>query len=405
MAVPVAEVEMPELDLDPVTWEEQRQLALGLLENGNWIARTPLGYVITRYDDATAMLRDGRWYSAIGLIADMQGYDDPDFRQRSSRNILAMEGDEHHRLRRLVGPAFTPKSAERLRPFMAEVIDELLDPVCAQGSAEFVSQVCEPYPIPIICEMLGAPREDWKLFGRLATDIFRIFNGNLHRDGPAIVAAQNEMEAYMTALIAERRAAPRDDLLSDLIAVSEAGDRLSTEELLSLANSLLLAGTDTTRNQLACAVALFAQHPDQLRLLADDLSQAPGAVEEVMRYLGAIRGTARYASEPITYRDIEFPANTFIFPSLVGANYDGEKFVEPTDFDITRRSGTPHMTFGSGIHHCLGAFLARAELQEAFKAIARRMPNLRLDGNVEWKPLSNGIWGPAVLRVRFTPGH
>ncbi|WP_419921067.1 cytochrome P450 [Candidatus Poriferisodalis sp.] len=405
MAVPVAEVEMPELDLDPVTWEEQRQLALGLLENGNWIARTPLGYVITRYDDATAMLRDGRWYSAIGLIADMQGYDDPDFRQRSSRNILAMEGDEHHRLRRLVGPAFTPKSAERLRPFMAEVIDELLDPICAQGSAEFVSQVCEPYPIPIICEMLGAPREDWKLFGRLATDIFRIFNGNLHRDGPAIVAAQNEMEAYMTALIAERRAAPRDDLLSDLIAVSEAGDRLSTEELLSLANSLLLAGTDTTRNQLACAVALFAQHPEQFRVLADDPLRAPGAVEEVMRYLGAIRGTARYASEPITYRDIEFPANTFIFPSLVGANYDGEKFVEPTDFDITRRSGTPHMTFGSGIHHCLGAFLARAELQEAFKAIARRMPNLQLDGEVEWKPLSNGIWGPAVLPIRFTPGH
>ena len=405
MAVPVADVEMPELDLDPATWEEQRQLALGLLENGNWIARTPLGYVITRYDDATAMLRDDRWYSAIGLIADMQGYDDPDFRRRSSRNILAMEGAEHHRIRRLVGPAFTPKSAERLRPFMAEVIDELLDPVCAQGSAEFVSAVCEPYPIPIICEMLGAPREDWKLFGRLATDIFRIFNGNLLRDGPAIVAAQNEMEAYMTALIAERRAAPRDDLLSDLIAVSDAGDRLSTEELLSLANSLLLAGTDTTRNQLACAVALFAQHPEQFRLLAVDPSLAPGAVEEVMRYLGAIRGTARYASEPITYRDIEFPANTFIFPSLVGANHDSEKFVEPTDFDITRRSGTPHMTFGSGIHHCLGAFLARAELQEAFKAIARRMPNLRLDGEVEWKPLSNGIWGPAVLPIRFTPGH
>ena len=405
MAVPVADVEMPELDLDPATWEEQRQLALGLLENGNWIARTPLGYVITRYDDATAMLRDDRWYSAIGLIADMQGYDDPDFRRRSSRNILAMEGAEHHRIRRLVGPAFTPKSAERLRPFMAEVIDELLDPICAQGSAEFVSEVCEPYPIPIICEMLGAPREDWKLFGRLATDIFRIFNGNLLRDGPAIVAAQNEMEAYMTALIAERRAAPRDDLLSDLIAVSDAGDRLSTEELLSLANSLLLAGTDTTRNQLACAVALFAQHPEQFRLLAVDPSLAPGAVEEVRRYLGAIRGTARYASEPITYRDIEFPANTFIFPSLVGANHDSEKFVEPTDFDITRRSGTPHMTFGSGIHHCLGAFLARAELQEAFKAIARRMPNLRLDGEVEWKPLSNGIWGPAVLPIRFTPGH
>ena len=123
-----------------------------------------------------------------------------------------------------------------------------------------------------------------------------------------------------------------------------------------------MAGTDTTRNQLACAVALFAQHPDQFEMLAADQSLVPGAVEEVMRYLGAIRGTARYASKPITYRDIEFPANTFIFPSLVGANHDGEKFAAPADFDITRRSGTPHLTFGSGIHYCLGAFLARAEL-------------------------------------------
>lgn len=405
MAVPVADVDMPELELDPVTWQQQRRLAIDLLEAGDWIARTPLGYVITRYDDATAMLRDGRWHSAIGLIAEMQGYDNPDFKERSARNILAMEGDEHHRIRRLVGPAFTPKSAERLRPFMAEVVDELLDPICARGSAEFVGEVCEPYPIPIICELLGAPREDWKLFGRLATDIFRIFNGNLNRDGPVIAAAQDEMYAYMTNLIAERRAAPRDDLLSDLIAIEEAGDRLSTDEMLSLANSLLLAGTDTTRNQLACAVALFAQHPEQFQLLADNPSLAPGAVEEVMRYLGAIRGTARYASEPIIYRDIEFPANTFIFPSLVGANHDGEKFAEPTDFDITRRSGTPHMTFGSGIHHCLGAFLARAELQEAFKAITKRLPDLQLDGEVEWKPLANGIWGPAVLPIRFTPGH
>ena len=119
---------------------------------------------------------------------------------------------------------------------MAEVINELLDPVCERGSAEFVEEVCEPYPIPIICELLGAPRDDWQLFSRLATDIFRIFNRNLQRDGPAIAAAQDEMETYMTALIAERRAAPREDLLTDLIEAEEAGDRLSTEEMLSLAN-------------------------------------------------------------------------------------------------------------------------------------------------------------------------
>ncbi|MCY4517745.1 MAG: cytochrome P450 [Acidimicrobiaceae bacterium] len=405
MAVPVAEVEMPEIGLDADASEAQRRAALTDLAARTWIARTPLGYVITRHADVTAMLRDRRWFSAIGLIAQMQGVDDPEWNRRSGQNILGMEGDEHQRLRRLVGPAFTPKAAERLRPFMAEVINELADPLCARGHGDFVVEVCEPYPIPIVCELLGAPRDDWELFSRLATDIFRVFNGNLARDLQTIMAAQDEMGAYMSQLIAERRAEPRDDLLSDLIAAEEAGDRLTTEEMQSLANAVLLAGTDTTRNQLACAVELFARSPDQLRLLRDQPSLAPQAAEEVMRHFGAIRGTARYASENIAYRGVEFPSSTLIFPSFTAANHDESQFDQPLRFDITRRSRAPHMTFGSGIHYCLGAFLARAELQEALKVVAQRMPDLRLDGEVEWKPVSNGIWGPSTLPIRFTPGH
>ncbi len=405
MAVPVAEVDMPEVGLDADASEVQRRAALTDLAARTWIARTPLGYVITRHADVTAMLRDRRWFSAIGLIAQMQGVDDPEWNRRSGQNILGMEGDEHQRLRRLVGPAFTPKAAERLRPFMAEVINELADPLCARGHGDFVVEVCEPYPIPIVCELLGAPRDDWELFSRLATDIFRVFNGNLARDLQTIMAAQDEMGAYMSQLIAERRAEPRDDLLSDLIAAEEAGDRLTTEEMQSLANAVLLAGTDTTRNQLACAVELFARSPDQLRLLRDQPSLAPQAAEEVMRHFGAIRGTARYASENIAYRGVEFPPSTLIFPSFTAANHDESQFDQPLRFDITRRSSAPHMTFGSGIHYCLGAFLARAELQEALKVVAQRMPGLRLDGEVEWKPVSNGIWGPSTLPIRFTPGH
>tara|TARA_Y100001949_G_scaffold30124_1_gene23188 strand:- start:7939 stop:8805 length:867 start_codon:yes stop_codon:yes gene_type:complete len=288
---------------------------------------------------------------------------------------------------------------------MRDVVNELLDPVCERGESEFVADVCEPYPIPIICELLGAPREDWELFSRLAVDIFRVFNGNLAEDGPKIIAASEEMDAYMLNLISERRSHPRDDLLSDLIAAEEEGDRLSTDELLSMANALLLAGTDTTRNQLGCAVALFAQHPDQFELLRDDPELAPGAVEEVMRYLGAVRGTARYASEDITYRDVLFPKGTLIFPNFVAANHDKDKFVNPTTFDITREAGTPHLTFGSGAHFCLGASLARAELQEAFTVIARRLPDLTLDGEISWKPLQNGIWGPESLPIAFLGGH
>ncbi len=266
-----------------------------------------------------------------------------------------------------------------------------------------MADVCEPYPIPIICELLGAPPQDWKLFSAWATDIFRIFNNNLVEDLPLIERAGAELNAYVTEMIAERRADPRDDLLSDLIAIEEEGDRLSTEEMTMLATAVLMAGTDTTRNQLACSVALFSEHPDQWALLAERPELAPRAVEESMRYLGAVRGTARFASEEIVYRDVLFPAGTLVSTSLAGANRDPEAFEDPDTFDITRERGTAQMTFGAGIHFCMGAALARAELQEALPLLARRMPGPHAHGDIEWKPSTFGIWGPAGCRSASSP--
>jgi len=402
----INDVDLPVVTTDLSLSEAERREQLHQLAHDHWIAKGELGYVITSHDDCAAMLRDRRWFSALSLIAGMQNYESEEWSSRPQRqSILSTEGEDHQRIRRIVSPAFTPKSADRLRPFMRAVVNDLLDPICEVGRSEFVADVCEPYPIPIICELLGAPREDWELFSRLAVDIFRVFNGNLAEDAPAIIAAGDEMDAYMLNLIAERRSEPRDDLLSDLISAEEEGDRLSTDELLSMANAILLAGTDTTRNQLACAVALFAQHPEQFELLRSNKNLASQAVEEVMRYLGAVRGTGRYASEEIVYRDFVFPPGTLIFPSFVAANHDVEKFHEPLVFDITREGNVPHLTFGSGIHYCLGAFLARAELQEAFSVIADRLPNLKLDGEITWKPLQNGIWGPERLPIGFDRGH
>ena len=260
-----------------------------------------------------------------------------------------------------------------------------------------VADVCEPYPIPIICELLGAPPQDWKLFSAWATDIFRIFNANLLEDLPLIERAGAELEAYVQDMIEERRTDPREDLLSDMIAIEEEGDRLSTEEMAMLAEAVLMAGTDTTRNQLACSVALFSEHPDQWALLAERPELAPRAVEESMRYLGAVRGTARFASEDVVYRDVLFPKGTLVSTSLAGANRDPEAWEQPETFDITRERGTAQMTFGAGIHFCMGAALARAELQEALPILARRLPNLSLAGTIEWKPSTFGIWGPARL--------
>ena len=360
-----------------------------------------MGYCVTRLEDVTAVLRDKRFHSALSILPADVGPARLGTAEPRRESILSMEGEEHARLRRLVAPAFTPASANRLRPTMRAVITDLIDAIGGDGSCEFVSDVCEPYPIPIICELLGAPREDWKLFSSWATDIFRIFNGTLEQDLPFIERASAELTAYVSDMITERRADPRDDLLSDLIAIEEEGDRLSTEEMAMLAQAVLMAGTDTTRNQLACSVALFAEHPAQWRLLAEQPELAPRAVEESMRYLGAVRATVRFASEDVVYRDVLFPQGTIVSTSLAGANRDPEIWQGPNRFDITQERGTAQMTFGSGIHFCLGAALARAELQEALPLLARRLPGLALTGPVEWKPANFGIWGPARLPLRF----
>ena len=171
-----------------------------------------------------------------------------------------------------------------------------------------------------------------------------------------------------------------------------------------MCEAILMAGTDTTRNQLGCSLVLFAQHPAQWALLAERPELAARAVEETMRYFGTVRATGRFASEDIEYRGVVFPKGTFLAPSLATANRDPAVFTEPLTFDITREPpDKPQLTFGSGIHYCLGAALARAEQQEALTILAQRLPDLALAGDVTWKLGTAGIFGPDHLPASFTP--
>jgi cytochrome P450 len=403
---PIDELDIP--SVDPATFEMSHDEALASmtrLADDTWIAKSLFGYSILTYDDVTAILRDRRWHNAASKIPEMRGITDPELLgNRDKPSILAAEGDVHTRLRRLVAKAFSPRSADRLRPFMREVMNGLIDPVAPTGSADIVTDITEPYPIPIICELLGAPKEDWQLFSRWAEDVLRIFNGTVLDELDIIKKARAELTEYTIQMIAERRNDPREDLLTDLIAAEEDGDTLDNEELVMMVNAVIIGGTDTTRNQLGCSVALLAEHPDQWKLLADDPDIAPRAVEESMRYFGAIRGTGRFASEDIVYRDILFPEGTFVFPSTATGNRDESVFPGASIFDIRKEpAGSPHLTLGSGIHYCLGAWLARAELQEALPILARRMPDLALADGVKWKPPGTAIFGPDRLPVTFTP--
>ena len=399
---PVGDLDLPYLSIPD---DRNERLIAGLdAATKSWIARGDIGYSILRYDDVVAILRDKRWHSAVPLVIEMAADVTPEFKMRRRESILSAEGDTHVRLRRLVAPAFSPRRADLLRPFMRDVVNGLVDAVAASGRADVAADICEPYPIPIICELLGAPKEDWELFSRWATDVLRVFDNNFKEDMPLIAAAQDGLDAYTRELIADRRSKPRDDLLTDLIAAEESGDRLTTEELVMMVEAVIVGGTDTTRNQLGLAIDLLVDHPDKWSRLAHDPSTASKFVEETMRVNGAVRGTGRVASCDIEYKGVLFPAGTIVFPLLAAANRDGAVFPEPNAFEpVGRVSDQPQLTFGSGIHYCLGAALARAELQEALPILARRMPNLRRGGEPRYKIATAGIFGPTSLPVEFDP--
>jgi cytochrome P450 len=401
MATPVSALDLPQVQFDFADAEEHRNALLALSKE-SWIAKGVFAYPIFRYEDCVAILRDKRWHSAAALAAEAFGVNDPRLKERRRESILSAEGDVHTRLRRLVAPSFSPRAADRLRPFMREVMNSLIDPVVKNGKCDLATDICDPYPIPIICELLGAPKKDWQLFSRWAEDVLRIFNATASEELDVIFKAQDELGAYTRQLIADRRSRPADDLITSLIAAEEAGDKLDEAELEMMVEAVIVGGTDTTRNQLGCSIALFAEHPEQWKLLAEQPELASKAVEETMRYFGAVRATGRFASEDIEYKGVLFPKGTLVTPSLSIANRDETVFNDANVFDITREpAGQPQMTFGSGIHYCLGAALARAEQQEALPIMAQRMKNVRIDGAVTWKPSTVAIFGPENMPISF----
>jgi cytochrome P450 len=388
-----------ELEL-PVLWDKGigvfDPVAVRALTDEQWLAKTRIGYVVTRYEDVCAVLRDRRFYSASSRRPDVRSGDD-----NLRTSLLEMDGQEHTRLRRLVSRAFTPRAADRLRPHMKATFEKLLIPALAKGSCEAVRELCTPYPIPVICQLLGAPEKDTELFSGWADDINRMFDVDPSSHLELIRHASREIDQYIGAMIDERRRQPADDLLSELIATEEQGDHLSTNELTNLVQLILLAGTDTTRNQLACSIAVLMAHPEQWKLLVERPELVPRAVEETMRYVATLRGALRFASEDIVYRDVLFPKGTMIWTSTAMANRDPATWTAPDVFDITVDRPAQQMAFGMGVHFCLGASLARAELQVALGTLAQHAPTTVADGTIAWKPDTVGIWGPVEVPLRF----
>jgi cytochrome P450 len=398
--ISVFDADLPTVEYeDATTPDEAHRNLRKSLEQGP-IAMGAHGPEILSYELVREMLRDARLQVPPGLGLETQGITSGPLWDRASTSLLAMNGDDHTRLRRLVSKAFTPRSVNRLDGIIAEVIDELVDTLSPDGRFEAVDEIARPYPVPIISALLGAPRDDWRRFSDWADDFFKLFSWNVAEYENDILTAWAELDDYIDEMVALRRGSLTDDLISEMIRAEDDGDRLSIGELRMLAAGILMAGTDTTRNQVAAALDVFCDHPEQWALLAERPELAMKAVEEVMRFCPVLFGSLRMTTCDVEAGGVTIPANTFVLCNTAAANHDAEAFDEPERFDITREGAPPMQTFGAGAHYCLGANLARREIATALTTMARRMPNLRRDGIARWKPMV-GITGPARLPLAF----
>ncbi|MYW89917.1 cytochrome P450 [Amycolatopsis rubida] len=336
-------------------------------------------WLATRYADARLVLGDRRFSRALA-----QESDEPRMSEyRRPGGILSMDPPDHTRLRTLVAKAFTARRVEELRPRVARLADDLIKELREHGQpADLVDLYALPIPVAVICELLGVPvadRPQFREWSDAALSTTRLTPEESER-------SREELRAYMAGLIAEHRAQPQDDLMTALIEARDVRDRLTELELVDLCVGILVAGHETTASQIPNFVyALLDQHEHWDRLCADP-SLIPAAVEELLRFvpLGAGAGFARYATEDVEVGDVLVRQGEPVLVAIGAANRDRLRFAT-ADQLVLDRGDNHHLGFGHGVHHCLGAPLARLELQEALRALTRELPGLRLAGDIEWK--------------------
>lgn len=357
-------------------------------------------WVFTRFDDARTLLRDPRCGSGASIEGERRGIDGSQRRERSGTlSMLFLNPPDHTRVRGLVARSFTPRRVERLRPEVEQMCDELLDDLGGEG--DFVDRVAFPLPANVISALVGVPKADREYLRPLVSALgVGIEPTATEEEIAAADAAGEEITEYVVDLISRRRAEPQDDLLSGMIQASDGNDTLSETEI--VVNTLLIyaAGFETTTHLLGNTVRQLVAHPDQHRVLRDDRSLVPNAVEEVLRYDPPVQMDGRYVFEDIEIGGVEIPAGSGTMTLLGAANRDPAVITDPERFDVTRTE-TPVLSFGSGIHFCLGAALARLEGQ----ALLGRM----LDRHGTWEIVEEPTWrsrftlrGVEELQVRFS---
>lgn len=364
-------------------------------------------WIIPQFEDVNRLLRDrrfGRTYLHLATHSEMGRPEDPPYQApfwHLIRNgILDMEPPDHTRVRRLVAKAFTPRRVEELRPTVQRVMDGLVEEVLGAGEVDLISTVAEPLPVTVIAELLGIPKADRHHLRPWSAEICRMYE--LHpteEDGRAASAAAVEFSDYLRGLIRERRRQPTEDLIGGLVEVIDEGDRLTEDEMIGTCVLLLNAGHEATVNMTGNGWWALFRNPGQLERLRADHALVPRAIEELMRYDTPLQMFERWVLEDVEIHGVPVARGQELALLFGSANRDPAAFDRPDELDLGREPN-PHLTFGAGIHFCLGAPVARAELETSFGTLLRRAPHMELVRDPEWKP-NYIIRGLRELRVRL----
>jgi hypothetical protein len=363
-------------------------------------------WIVPHHTDVGALLRDrrfGRTYLHLATHAEMGRPEDAPgtgpFWKLIRDGILDMEPPDHTRVRRLVAKAFTPRRVAELRPVVQRITDGLVGEIAGAGEVDLIATVAEPLPVTVIAEMLGIPEADRHHLRPWSADICRMYElAPTEEDVRIASRASTQFSEYLRGLIRERRARPTDDLISGLVHVLDEGDRLTEDEMIGTCVLLLNAGHEATVNSTGIGWWSLFRHPDQLERLREDHALVPTAVEELLRFDTPLQMFERWVLEDVEIAGQHVAKGQELALLFGSANRDPAVFDRPDELDITRQPN-PHMTFGAGIHFCLGAPLGRVELATSFSTLLRRFPNMELVEEPEWKP-NYIIRGLRELRVR-----
>lgn len=347
-------------------------------------------WMLNRYEDVQFALRDNRFSNDPTKFSDLMfaataGVPE-DMTEYFYRNMLRTDPPDHTRLRRLISRGFTVRRITEMRPRIQELVDELLDGVAARGDerpVDLMAELAYPLPVLVMSELLAVPEHTHEDFRRWAADVVSSDPAVQDRKPDSYRNLMN----FIIDLIGRRRAQPGDDLLSALVSMRDNEDRLDDAELVSMVFLLLVAGVETTVNLLGTGAYLLLTHPDQADALREQPQRVTAAVEEVLRYQAPVEITTRCTLESVPFGDTIVPQGSLVLINLSAANRDPDRFSEPDEFDTTR-GDSRHMTFGGGVHFCLGAALARAEGELALGTLVQRFPALRLavpEDELRWR--------------------